>query len=79
MSRFYASIGGNRGEAIQQGTPKSGIHGHIHGWDLGVKIRGYAVDDGEDQFDVYVTSGSNGRMNSRLLATITTADLEVKR
>ena len=70
MSRFYASIEGNRGEATRQGTPKSGIGGHIRGWNLGIKVYGSADGD-EDSFDVYVTSGSNGHKASKLIATVT--------
>jgi len=59
MSRFYASIQGSRGEATRQGTGKSGIAGHIRGWDLGVKVVGGPGPDG-DEFLVYMTAGSNG-------------------
>ena len=34
MSRFYANIQGNRGEATRQGTTNSGLYGHISGWDV---------------------------------------------
>lgn len=59
MSRFYASIKGARGEATRQGTPASGIHGRIRGWDVGVSIEGRADGDA-DVFNIFVTDGSNG-------------------
>ncbi len=49
MSRFYASIQGNRSAATRQGTAASGIAGHIRGWDIGVKVEGHDYD-GEDVF-----------------------------
>lgn len=67
MSRFYASIQGSRGPATRQGTPKSGIEGHIRGWNAGVKVYGDTGADGEeDRFHVYITGGSNGHTGKRL-------------
>ena len=70
MSRFYASIQGNRGEATRQGH-NTGIKGHIRGWNLGVKVCGYVDPQGRDVFKVYRTAGSNHRDGDRLLCTIT--------
>lgn len=64
MSRFYASIQGNRGEATRQGTEESGIVGHIRGWDAGIRVHGYVNGEGEDEFDVWVTFGSNASGSS---------------
>ena len=69
MSRFYASIEGNRGEATRQGTPTSGIEAHAHGWNVGVRVRGL-VDGEADEFHVYATGGSNGRSSERLIAIV---------
>lgn len=59
MSRFYASIVGNRGEATRMGTPNSGISGHIRGWNVGVCVDG-DDESGEDIFYISATAGSNG-------------------
>ena len=62
MSRFYASIKGSRGEATRQGGEKSGILGHIRGWDFGVEVVGYVNSKGQDEFSINLTGGSNGSM-----------------
>lgn len=68
MSRFYASIQGNRGEATRAGTPNSGIDGHIRGWDVGIRVEGFVdVSDGSDRFRIFVTGGSNGNSHERLI------------
>jgi len=69
MSRFYADIQGNRGEATRQGSEKSGMYGHIRGWHLGAKIQCFARND-EDICQVYATGGSNGSRSSQHIATI---------
>lgn len=60
MSRFFASIQGNKGEATRQGTEKSGIAGHIRGWDLGCRVNCAVNHEGEDFVRISLTSGSNG-------------------
>jgi len=69
MSRFYAEIQGNRGEATRQGSEKSGISGHIRGWHLGAKVNCLARNN-EDICCVYATGGSNGSRSSQHIATI---------
>ena len=75
MSRFYASIQGSRGEATRQGTPKSGIQGHIRGWDMGVSVMGSVDENGKDSFNVYLTEGSNGK-GEMFIGTYTEEDLK---
>jgi len=67
MSRFYADIQGSRGEATRQGTPSSGIHGHIRGWNIGGRVRCYVDNDGNDVVEISVTKGSNGYGDSKCL------------
>ena len=76
MSRFYASIQGNRGEATRQGTSSSGIYGHIRGWDIGAKVECYVNSSGDDVVRVYLTSGSTGDRSSKHLGDFTRKDLE---
>lgn len=69
MSRFYASISGQaKTDATREGSAKSGINGHIRGWDLGIEVCGYD-ENGVDCFDVYLTSGSNGHRPPIFLGT----------
>ena len=60
MSRFYADIQGNRGEATRQGSKASGIRGHIRGWDSGAQVYCGVNSDGKDVVEVYLTRGSSG-------------------
>lgn len=68
MSRFYGSIQGNRGGATRQGTPASGMEGHIRGWDIGGRvIMSVNPATGRDTCTIYLTSGSNGYGHHQLL------------
>jgi hypothetical protein len=61
ISDLYGSvIGSERTEATRSGTKNSGIRAHIRGWNVGVKVIGRMVN-GRAVFDVFRTSGSNGR------------------
>jgi hypothetical protein len=60
MSRFYASIQGNRGEATRMGNTTSGMHGHIRGWDIGASVEMSVDPGGIDVCTVTITRGSNG-------------------
>lgn len=66
MARFYASIQGQRGEATRMGSAKSGMVGHVRGWDIGARVD---LDDrnGKDVVTITLTGGSNGRTPSRIL------------
>ncbi len=72
MSQFYASIQGNRGMATRQGTKKSGIEGHIRGWNVGARIVcEYNADTDKDTIYVFQTGGSNRRETDKLIARFT--------
>jgi len=75
MSRFYASIQGSRGETTRQGGAKSGISGHVRGWNLGIRVRMRVDKSGQDVAYVTLTSGSKGLKPSRLIGTFTEKDL----
>ena len=60
MSRFYASIQGNRGKATRQGHASSGITGHVRGWDIGGRVTMEVDEQGRDVVIFEVTHGSNG-------------------
>jgi len=76
MARFYGSLKGNRGQATRTGTKKSGIEGHIRGWDVGTKVRCFVNEDGNDVVAVFLTSGSHGRMHDVLLGEFTEKDIQ---
>ena len=70
MSRFYGSLEGSRGTATRQGTPKSGLCGHIRGWNTGCKVFVEVdTETGNDKVAVYRTTGSNSGGASELIAT----------
>ncbi len=71
MSRFYASIKGNKGEATRQGSEASGLDAHIRGWDCGIRITAVVNPDGKDCFRVFKTGGSNDSTNTELIAKVT--------
>lgn len=76
MSRFYASIQGNRGQATRQGTPKSGIEGHIRGWDIGAKISCWVNKEGKDVVQVAITGGSSDSGIKKDLGMFTREDIK---
>ena len=75
MSRFYGAIKGSRGMATRQGTPKSGMVGHIRGWNIGAEVRMYVDQNGEDACQVLVTGGSNNRGQCQSLGIFRAKDL----
>jgi len=69
MSHFYADIQGNRGEATRGGSKSSGMCGHIRGWGVGGKVVcNYDEEGDRDIVKLFITSGSNGYGNTRLVA-----------
>jgi len=72
MAQFYAQIQGNRGAASRMGSKDSGIWSHTRGWNSGVEVVGRVDEDGNDVFEVFATSGSNGGGSRRLIATVNT-------
>ena len=73
MARFIADIQGTRGEASRLGSARSGIRGHVRGWDVGVLVVG-SDEDGEDVFTIYATSGSSGAHLTKLAGTVRLVD-----
>lgn len=76
MSRFYANIQGNRGQATRQGTKNSGIRGHVRGWNVGISVVGQVNENGDDIFTVFLTSGSNGSKPEKLIGGFMEKDLK---
>jgi len=77
MARFYASIKGQaKTPATRMGGKKSGIEGHIRGWNVGISVTGVAGADNEDVFDVWLTAGSNGMKASKHIGRFTEKDIE---
>lgn len=72
MARFYLSgrYGNYRGNYFSAGGRFSIDHTHTRGWHAGVEIECYALEDGTDRFDVYMTPGSSGAGHRVLLGSV---------
>jgi hypothetical protein len=61
MSHFYGSLQGNRKERTCCGDKKSGVSGHIRGWNVGARVQvEYDADKDEDSVEIFLTGGSSG-------------------
>lgn len=76
MSRFFAKIQGSEKEVTRTGSGKSGIYGDIAGWDIGIIVRGFVTECGEDEFMINLTDGSNGQGKRKYIGSFTVKDLE---
>ena len=77
MSQFYGDIQGHRGEATRGGTKKSGIQGHIRGWNIGARVTcHYNEQTGQDEVTVYKTSGSGGGGHDTIICRFTAAGVD---
>ena len=75
MARFRGTVQCGGGEASRLGSEKSGLVVEANGWNLGVRVRAWVDDEGNDVFDVYETKGSNNH-SSKLVMTIQGGDNE---
>ena len=76
MAQFYANIQGNHGESTRMGTKDSGLHAHLRGWDIGVKVEIVHIA-GVDIIEVWSTGGSNNP-EIRNLVYSTAAETETR-
>lgn len=63
MARFRATIQGCRGMASRLGGEKSGIDASINGWNIGISVRAYVNDKGQDIIEAWTTNGSGYNKN----------------
>lgn len=75
MARFRGTIQGNRGSASRLGTPSSGMKVYINGWHCGVRVIASVDSDGNDIFDITITSGSGGSGTPKDLGQFSEKDL----
>ncbi len=69
MARFRGTMAGNRGQVSRLGTKSSGISAKINGWNSGVNIEA-RVENDDDVFYIYPTSGSDGYVFNRCIGKI---------
>lgn len=70
MARFIGIIRGNRDEASRIGDSRSGVNAKINGWHIGIEVVASVDDDGNDNFEIYKTTGSNGNFRNKLITEI---------
>lgn len=69
MATFRAEIKGTKGPSSRLGH--SQINADINGWDLGISVEGYRMENGKIRFSVFLTGGSNGGKPAKLLFRVT--------
>ena len=71
MAHFYGEVTGSAASpATRGGGKKSGITGHIRGWNAGAYVEVNHVD-GEDVVTVYATKGSSSGGAEKRIAKFT--------
>ncbi len=76
MSRFYSSVDNSRGTTVTAQGGASGQRSHTRGWTAGVIVDSHPAFDengkktDEDELDVYMSTGSNGRGHDVLIGTV---------
>lgn len=68
MAQYRDTLSGQRGQASRLGSKKSGLDVTCNGWRKGIRVVARYVN-GEDQFTVFVTGGSNGHTPEREIGT----------
>jgi len=77
MAQFYGDIQGNRGQATRMGTKKTGLDGHIRGWNIGARVwMSYNEQTKEDECTIDLTAGSHRSGQTKRLGTFTVKNLE---
>jgi hypothetical protein len=71
MSRFYATAVNGRGNEVSIGGRGNAGKVHLRGWDAGVKVKPHANSEGQDEFLVYMTSGSHASSGDVLIGKVT--------
>jgi hypothetical protein len=73
MSYFYGSVNSSmrKKPATARGGKEKGITAHVRTWTRGIEVEArHDEKTGEDIFEIYVTSGSNGDSYRKHLQTI---------
>ena len=76
MARFRGTLDGkSRTQASRLGAATTGLSGSVNGWDCGVYVVARADGD-KDNFEIYVTGGSNGGKRIHL-ASVTDGKIRI--
>lgn len=77
MSQFYGIVSGMaKTEATRRGSITSGIETNANSWEIGIKARVLWDEENKREIArVFLTDGSGGRRESKLLGEFTVEDL----
>jgi hypothetical protein len=67
--RFWGSLSAVEAQTIATRGSNQSLEGHVRGWDIGVKVIGH-VEENEDRFDLYITSGSHNSVKDEFLGSV---------
>jgi hypothetical protein len=76
MAHFYGRLHGSRGETTRCGTVASGISVSVNGWNLGIDVRMFVDEDGEDCAIVDLTGGSNSSATVKAIGVYKRSDFD---
>ena len=78
MSNFYGTVTSSTYKTVASRRGHGDIAAHIRGWDSGVKIYGTKKGVTENEFEIYLTSGSGGRGRDLFLGTVVLKNNETR-
>jgi hypothetical protein len=71
MSRFFTTAVNGRGNTVRiGGRNKNAGQIHLRGWDAGVKVVPLPGPQGQDDFMVYMTTGSHATGGDKLIGMV---------
>lgn len=76
MAHFRGTMQGNRGEVSRLGSPASGLQASVNGWGAGIRVEANVNMKGQDEFLIFMTTGSSPHGFTRHIATVTEIDSE---
>ena len=78
MAQFIGTLIGQRNTRVTRlGSKKSGIVAKAEGWNSGIKVYAQTDINGNDEFHVYETGGSNQSKQDEFLLTINNIDINI--
>ena len=78
MSNFYGTVTSSTYKTVASRRGHGDIAAHIRGWDSGVKVYGRKKGATENEFEIYLTSGSGGRGRDLFLGTVVLKNNETR-
>lgn len=73
--RFYGTMNNGGKAATKGGTAKTGLSGHLRGWNIGAEVSLSVDKDNNDQIEINITRGSENPTTAKRLGTFTLKDI----